>query len=268
MAQAVLENWGSRSETIGERAELRYQVFAATSRADAVAAVVSVAPLTYQSMFQDRFQIVEENPVDGHWRIIVPYVTSDEKEGESEDLEPGESRVEFDTMGGTQRIFQAFSSATFGEPYDPVEAIVVNQDNEVEGIDVPAPALQVRIHKRQSPALITATYARTVASLVGKTNDALFLNFGTRELLFLGATGLERGDGVNPLCIYHFRAGEHLTNITVGGIPGVSKEAHDILWARYGIEEDVPNDNSRPVAQSIIVQRVHDEGDMTLLQAT
>jgi hypothetical protein len=71
-------------------------------------------------------------------------------------------------------------------------------------------------------------------------NNDPFRGFDPGEVLFLGATGIRRGDGRDDLweITYRFAVSQNRTAFTVGSIPVGGKLGWDYMWVRYADEVD------------------------------
>jgi hypothetical protein len=106
------------------------------------------------------------------------------------------------------------------------------------------------------------------------TNDdpwtAFFRNasilFDPGEVLFLGAEINERDTDVE--IIESFSAIPNLTSLTVGGITGIAKEGHELLWIEFETKEDAAADPKRMVKTPIAVhvEQVYKESDFADLE--
>jgi hypothetical protein len=68
-------------------------------------------------------------------------------------------------------------------------------------------------------------------------NDIPFKGFAAGEVLFLGASGSQRGDEDWEIT-FNYAASPNVTGLMVGDIGPVSKKGWEYLWVRYEDAED------------------------------
>jgi hypothetical protein len=107
-------------------------------------------------------------------------------------------------------------------------------------------------------------YAKTLASITGTMNNALFLNFAPGELLFRGATGDIVGE--DPLLVFSFSASQNWNAVDVGNIPAISKLGHDALWFRYRTIKDSTSNLLMPEPIAAYAATVYPSADFTILK--
>jgi len=92
----------------------------------------------------------------------------------------------------------------------------------------------------------------------------LTLSFAEGEVLFLGASGSPRGDDSWEITL-RFAASPNATDIPVGGITVPGKKGWEYLWVQY---KDAKDTNAKCIVKKpkrVIVDRVYDAGDFSLL---
>jgi hypothetical protein len=109
-------------------------------------------------------------------------------------------------------------------------------------------------------AAVTPAYKAILFYLTGKVNNAAWKGFQPGEVLFLGASGSNRGDGYWEIT-FRFSASPNMTNLQVGSITIADKPGWAYVWFRYQDTADANQLIKRPVAA--YVERVYDEGDFT-----
>ena len=101
-----------------------------------------------------------------------------------------------------------------------------------------------------------------MARLTGTVNDAAFKGFDAGEVLFLGASGSQRGDQDWEIA-FNFAANENVTGISVGDITGIDKQGFHYLWVRYVEVEDQNHLTKRP--EYVYVEQIYQPRDFSLL---
>jgi len=261
MAVEVYEKWDSRESTEGENAsaELRYVIRGTDSDIAAKAALASAAPLLYDGLVRQSYQI--ERIGEDIWEGTVQF-------GRRKAPETGESVFQFDTGGGTQHITQSIQTVGRYAPPGKIApdfygAIGVTKDS-VEGVDIVVPAYAFsEIHYLPTSA-VTQSYKCTLAALTGKVNNSSFRGFAAGEVLFLGASGSKRGEEDWEIT-FRFQATPNVTGLQVGNITGINKKGWEYLWVRY--DDEVDNSArtlvKRPAA--VYVEQVYQYADFSLL---
>lgn len=214
--------------------------------------IESTAPATYVGLKIDSYDF---RPLGNQiWEATVHYGLK---------KQTNESSYSFDTGGGTAHITQ--SKATVGRypatAPDCEGAIGVTADG-VEGVDITVPVYNFNETHYLPSATVTAAYKATLFSLTGKVNNATFKGFAAGEVLFLGASGSQRGNDDWEIQ-FKFAASPNMTGLSVGSISGISKGGWEHLWVLYSDNVDQNTLIKRPAAA--YVERVYDAGDFSLL---
>ena len=252
----VIELYKSRESRItddgkGDSLELAFAVTGTTDDAVVRAAVEAKSPATYLGLV--RKEITCRPSGAGNWEASARY-----------QAEIRDSQYTFDTTGGTQHITQ--SRETLGK-YAPAGktapdckgAIGVSPDS-VDGADIVVPTYSFSETHFIPEALVTPAYKAILFYLTGKVNNAPWHGFARGEVLFLGASGSNRGDGYWEIS-FRFSASPNMTNLQVGSITIPAKPGWAYVWFRYQDTSDAHQLIKRPVAA--YVERVYDEGDFT-----
>jgi hypothetical protein len=252
----VIELYKSRESHItddgkGDSLELAFAVTGSYDEVAVRAAVAAKAPTTYLGLI--RKEITCRPTGAGNWEASVRY-QSDIRD----------SQYTFDTTGGTQHVTQ--SRATLGK-YAPAGktapdckgAIGVTPDS-VDGADIVVPTYSFSETHFVATAAVTPAYKAILFYLTGKVNNAAWKGFQPGEVLFLGASGSNRGDGYWEIT-FRFSASPNMTNLQVGNITIADKPGWAYVWFRYQDTADANQLIKRPVAA--YVERVYDEGDFT-----
>ncbi len=234
MPIVVAEKWDSRETTLGEDSsvDLRYVIRGTDSDIDAHAALIANSPALYGSLFRQTSHI--ERIAEDTWEGSVRYGTTDPPE-------TGDSSFSFDTGGGNQHITQGLGTvgsypAPGGTAPNFRGAIGVTQDN-VEGVDVTVPVYNFSETHYIAVAAVTGAYKSALFYLTGTVNNGGFKGFDAGEVLFLGASGSQRGEDDWEIT-FKFAASPNATGLVVGDITGIAKKGWEYLWVRYADAED------------------------------
>jgi hypothetical protein len=146
-------------------------------------------------------------------------------------------------------------------PPDFEGAIGVTSDS-VEGIDITVPVYNFAETHYIPVASVTSFYKAALFALTGSVNNAAFRGFAAGEVLFLGASGSQRGQDDWEIT-FRFAASPNVTGLTVGSITNIDKRGWDYLWVRYADMEDTTAKAlvKRPVA--VYVEQVYPFADLS-----
>ena len=166
------------------------------------------------------------------WEAVVTYRDPEQQRKTQQPDDP--VRISFSTLGATQHI--NYSLATVGRWVKAGEtapqfynAIAVDE-NGPQGIDITVPSLHFQVTKTYPGG--QAPSPATLSAYTGCVNADTWYGFAPGTVLFLGAEGGTRADG-NVEITYHFAAQPNVSNITIGGISGITKRGWDYLWVWY-----------------------------------
>lgn len=256
----IIEKYDSRESTVGVEnpsVDLLYVVDGTEDDAAVRAIVEATIPAIYAGLVFQSYHISHQG--SGLWEVSVRY-------GKKEPKEPGESSFSFDTGGGTTHITQSLQTvARYAPPgEDPPDfkgAIGANNDS-VEGTDITIPVYNFKETHYIPIALVTPAYKAALFYLTGKVNAAPFKGFAPGEVLFMGASGSQRGQEDWEIT-FSFAASPNATGLTVGDITGIDKKGWEYLWVRYQDAEDEDVLVKQPAA--VYVEQVYPYGDFSLL---
>lgn len=196
-------------------------------------------------MILDKFGPIKRI-AEGTFTCPASYISPEGPEGDKKDSpRTGEFRIEWDLGALNQKItfsekgkFKAYVDPAYADP-NPNGAINFKKHDgkiEVDGVEVRFPALKFSILYRATKGVIGAIYARNLRNNCFVRNNAKFLGWGAKELLFVGATGSQavRGD---PELKFEFETDIEIKK-KYGNIPVVTKPPHDYLDIVYDTEAD------------------------------
>ena len=256
MPVTIDERFDSRESTVGVDSpsiDLLYVVQGTNDDTVVKATVEATIPAIYLGLVFQDYHISSEG--DGVWNVSVRY-------GKKEPKETGESSFSFDTGGGTTHITQSLQTIGKHAPVGKVApdfkgAIGVTHDS-VEGADVTIPIYSFTETHYIPVASVTGAYKTILFALTGRTNDDAFKGFAAGEVLFLGASGSQRGEEDWEIT-FRFAASPNVTGLTIGDIVNIDKKGWEYLWVRYADAEDEQVLVKQPIA--VYVEKVYDEGD-------
>ena len=161
---------------------------------------------------------------------------------------------------GRARLVLAWLSASRQRAQLP-GAIGISGDS-VEGVDITVPVYSFSETHYLPAAFIDGAYKATLFALTGKINGGSFKGFAAGEVLFLGASGSQRGNEDWEIS-YKFAASPNMTGLSVGTLTGIAKGGWQHLWVLYSDQVDQNTLIKRPIAA--YVEQVYWPGDFSLL---
>ena len=256
MAITLIEKHDSRSANVGvddPAIDLAYWVKGSDDDAAIRAAVQSSVPAYHAGL---PFQNCHIKPLGNQlWEAVARY-------GKKEPKETGQSSFSFDTGGGSQHISQSLatigSHAPPGKTAPDFKGAIGCTTDAVEGTDITVPVYSFTETHYLPIATVTAAYKAALFRLTGRTNDDTFRGFEAGEVLFLGASGSQRGYEDWEVT-FRFAASPNVTGLAVGDITDIDKRGWEYLWVRYADAESEDVLVKQPIA--VYVEQVYEEGD-------
>jgi len=260
----IVERSNSRAATAGRRdptAELYYYVEGTEDETEVHATVQAAVPAYYLGLPFQNYQIRTEG--GGIWEVKVNYA------------QRGLPAITFDTTGSKEKITQAKEHLRSYARADPnlvgppppapdFKGAIGVTDDGVDGVEITLPRLGFTFTRYLPASEITGDYVRTLRGLTGCVNDAQFFGFDAGEVLFLGATGSQRG--LEDVEInYRFEASLNREDLMVGDIGPITKGGWEYLWIRYESYEDKAAKRLVRRPASVHVERVYDAADFSQL---
>lgn len=255
MTIELIELWKSAEgvESVDNPTAVRIYLLTGTTDDVTVRSTVEAnVPATYVGL---AIQDYDFKPLgNGIWEVNVHYGLK---------KQTNESSYNFDTGGGTAHVSNSLSTIAKypGTAPDCQGAIGISGDS-VEGVDITIPTYNFSETHYLPSASITGGYKATLFALTGKVNNASFKEFSAGEVLFLGASGSQRGNDDWEIS-YKFTASPNQTGLAVGAITGIAKAGWDHLWVLYSSAVDQNALIKRPLA--VYIERVYLPGDFSLL---
>jgi hypothetical protein len=217
-------------------ADLPYFVFDALDEDDAILAVHGASSEWFGSLRRESVE-VEERINETTWKVAVRY----QQLNTTEDGDDPETVYTFDTGGGTQHITQSLSTRNRYPASAPDYQGAIDYDGEnVAGVDIIQPVYNFTETHFLPRSTVTQSFRNALARKTGMYNNDGFRGYDPGEVLFLGASGVRRGDRREDLweITYRFAVSQNRSSFTVGGIAVATKLGWDYLWVRYADEVD------------------------------
>ena len=240
MTVTVTEQWKSRKRSISaDSAEVSLIYLVEGTDNDVTAYDAAVTALASTYTFDGSGNSLYLSAVDlsrigeNEWTLNAKYTN---RKGQA----PPDSTYDFDTGGGTTHITNSIATvksyAASGTAPDFGKLIGVTKDS-VAGVDVTIPNYRFTESHQFDTSTITAAYKTTLFSLTGCVNNATFKGFDAGSVLFLGASGNQKGEEDWQIT-YQFACSPNATGLSVGSITGIAKRGWDYLWVMYDDAED------------------------------
>ncbi|MDI1345271.1 MAG: hypothetical protein PSV22_14385 [Pseudolabrys sp.] len=253
----------------GAGVDLLYTLKGYSDETAAETALLAGSPGTYTGLIRKSWSIDELG--SNNWEATVTYSKAGPLQSQTKDPpETGYSEFAFDLKGGTQHIQQSIATASYaaaGVVPDFKFAIGISRNGNsisVDGCDVVVPEFAYSETHYISAASVTNAYVQALKSLTGKTNDSPFKGFAIGEVLFLGASGSQRGSS-DWRIDFSFKISENVTGKTIGDITGIDKPGHAYLWV---LSEDVEDTAAKTLVRrpsAVYVEQVYESADFSLL---
>lgn len=237
----------------------------------AYAAFKAVLPTTKagddgQVLYLDTITVDEEEMGTGKWNGYARYVPN------TIQLAIGQERRTFNSSGGTQHITLSRetteSKAASGTPPNYGRLIGVRPDGTPEGTDIMVPVHEYEITRAFADDDIDQSYEQLLVDATYTTNASTFRGGGAKTVLFMGATGGQRGDGVAEIT-FKFAAAKDRTGVTIPGADGTITMsmigAWECFWVAY-VKKKLgtgANANVGDVPKYAYAERVYDSTDFS-----
>lgn len=228
----------------------------------------------------------------GYWQVTLTYSNTEadsNKQREDEVKAAGDNSWSFTISTNTQRytwskglVSWTPTNPSLNDFQDDPYLLGVDSDNELQGMDVLVPEPSWEETHWKDPTDVTQSYRVTCLGLVGKVNNATFKGCAAKTVLLSSISGQQTGspnyDNTSNLWqisyTFLYRPSETVNwtlveNATTdpptfsygNNVSKVGWEVYDIRYVRckfQGATVDLP--------KRILVQKVYDEGDFSLLQ--
>lgn len=268
MTITITEKPESRTVTTGDSPStvLRFTIRGTADDGEAKAALFNGSPPLYGGLVRvshdvDPIFVDIENPAGSLWVGVVHYGRR------REEPETGTSAFSFNLAGGTQHITQSkqcvrkYARPGYALP-EKLGGAIGWDGSSVQGVDIVVPVYNWTERHYLPLAYVTDSYTKALFVLTGKVNNAGFRTFEPGEVLFMGASGSQRGQEDWEIA-FSFAASPNLWNESVGDITGIRKGGWEYLWVYYKQETDPTAKKVVPVPEYVLIERVYDSRDFS-----
>jgi hypothetical protein len=279
MPVEILELGQSDGGTEKQSHQKRYFLRGSTVIADIYQAMRDTAPTTIGTLVR---QPPQADPIPGTtdgWFGVVDYAV-----GSSEPYENGESSFSMKIGGGTAKMTQAIAhvedyvaTGVDAPKRNHGGAIGVDAEGGIEGVEVPVPGMEFSRTLYVATEDMTQSWAAQIFFLCGRKNDAPWtvttdsgrtLTFDAGEVTFLFQEENERGKTGGWVCVQHFRAEPNLSNASLSGFTGITKDGADYIWFEFGPVFDDAAKAKLTKATHAHVEQTALDGDFNNLEPT
>lgn len=286
MPVTVIERVESRKGTVGEQpgAELSFLVDGTEDDAQVRSAIDGTIPLYYGNMPFANY--VYTHLGGGVWEATVRYGPRFQDRTGRGGYDPASpsrpqgypspptqqagdaGSVSFDTTGGQEKVYQSLRTSrnsAVGEALPPDLKGAVNwnfQGGKSDGIEITVPKMVYEETWVWPIGVISGAYITTLFELTGTTNAYDWHGFREQDVLFLGATGSQRGRDDFEIR-YKFQMSLSRENFLVGDVLVTLKRGWEYMWVKY-TEKSVGGE-ILPVPSGAYVEQVYPTADFTLL---
>jgi hypothetical protein len=228
----------------------------------AYSAFVTALPSTWtgdnaSTLYLDTVSVDEEDAGGGIWNGNARYVPN------TIQLAVGQERRAFNSSGGTQHIVlsrQTTGSFTItGSSLTPPNyggLIGVRSDGTPEGCDIFVPVHEFEVTRAFTDGDITQSYENALAAITYTTNASVFRGFPAKAVLFMGAGGGQRGDGIWEMT-FKFAAGVDRTGVVIAGRRHHGRQRQGVGSAVGVLREKETAHRSQRDARRLADLRVH-----------
>ncbi|MCC9645016.1 hypothetical protein LOC71_22290 [Rhodopirellula sp. JC740] len=183
----------------------------------------------------------------------------------------GSYTVSIDTTGGTILQTTSYEQTRFaiaGKQAPDFKKAIDVQDGAPQGVQRIIPTLKINVRAKIPTEFIYSPmrYAKLIARLTGTTNVAPMFDdeFAPGELLFAGASGDVVAE--DPQLSFTFLASENATDLSIGGISGITKPGHAYAWALFDTDKDSTTGLLVSKPRAIYVDKIYGGADHDLLK--
>lgn len=239
-----------------------YIINDATDEAAASAALLAALPdRTAERMAVSNMRITEHlGTNDWYGEVQYTYTSS----GVSVSGSDNEESFSFDTGSNTETVITPLSSRVYGNNEIPTPKFInVDEEGNVRGIEVPAPAFEFTETHYLSNSYVSAAYKRGLANLRGAVNNARFRAWNPGEVMFMGASG-SRSGSEDWQITFRFSVRLNENNKSVGGV-SVDAEGWQVVEVKPKKKQAVSAGAIMPEIDAVFVHTVHPKRDFAAL---
>lgn len=176
------------------------------------------------------------------------------------------------STGNSQQMYVANSSRVYPSSAAPDFGDAINVQHDSDGkINVMGLNVEETVGSFSVTVMrpsVTVSYLRTVCRTVGRVNSGSIWGFEAGELRFMGASGSQNSPDGPWTVTYNFAVSENQTNLTIGGISGITKKGWEYLWPYFEYSKDETAKIIVKKPKHIFVQEIFKTADFSQLKIT
>lgn len=179
--------------------------------------------------------------------------------------------VSIDTSGGTilqTASYEQTKYAIAGKQAPDFKNAIDVQDGAPQGVQRIIPALKINCRAKIATEYVYSPmrYAKLLAKLTGTVNTASMFDgeFGPGELLFAGCSGDVVAE--DPQLTFTFLASENVTDLSIGGLTGISKAGHSYMWMLFDTDKDPTTGLLISKPRAAYVDKIYGDADHDLMK--
>jgi len=257
MSITVKETRRSRSRSLDTR-ELEYVAWGSDDPAAIEAAISAEAPVILDGLVITSYT---QRPRDNDESVFDATVIYGQSPTEDE------SELSFELSMVTSHVTQPLQRiAAYGSVSDLNTVRGIGWDGErFQGTDIQIPVFTWRESVTRSRSLVNNAFlGQLMTCAANPINDVSFRGFAPGEVMFLGASGGQKG--ANKMSIaYAFAGSPNLTGLSIGDINGIAKKGFEYLWALYEKAEDTTNKFVIEMPTAVLVERMYNSSNIASL---
>ena len=214
--------------------EHQYRISGTLDETEALEAVEAEAPTAFYNALRGEVSVASNGRKQ--WIGTVPYETPEKQTGTKD--------FQFDTTGSTVHITTSLATrASYARdgfsPPNNKQLIGVTAEKDIQGVDINFPAFKFQLTKYIAIEDLTQTYVGVIKNTTAKVNSSEYVievlpgvsfTFAAGEVLFMGATGVERKEQEDMAITFNFVQADNESDLNIGDILVSSKRGHDYLW--------------------------------------
>lgn len=223
----------NRASRDGRTAVREYRLWhGTTAEAEAHAgANIPASIVTFDGVTMDieSLEVAADENLETFHNARVEYSSSPRSEPSDIGTETVSFRLSPQVIKQTQSLQTMGSFPAAGETAPDFKGGIAFADGKFEGVDRYVEAFTFTVSKVLANSSITNAYIQTLRDCAFRWNAAPYRGMPAGEVLFMGAAGSPR-DAKSYTMNYDFMCSKNASGLTSGGISGITKQGHDVLW--------------------------------------
>lgn len=257
MSIVVKETRRSRSRTLDSR-ELEYIAWGSNDPAAIETAITAVLPTSIDGLIVTAYTQRPRDDDDSVFDATVSY---------GQAPQDGAPELSFELSMQTSHVTQSLERVhAYGTGAPNLPGIgFSSKDGKYEGTDIQIPVFTWRESVTRSRASVdNAFLGQLMTCASNPVNSATFRGFAIGEVMFLGASGGQKGADKMSIA-YAFAGSPNLTGLSIGSITGIAKKGWEYLWALYESNADDTNKFLVELPRAVYIERMYNTSNFATL---